>query len=98
MTLHLGAVTQQIELTAGPPALKTENAGLGQDVTYQQVQSLPEFSRSGGLMIALAPGVRFTADDVISCGTRGTRLYATIATSQKPVMRTNTNGRIGYEL
>ena len=69
VTLPVGALTQRVEVTAAAPALKTEDAGLGQNVTAHQVQALPEFSRSAGLLIALAPGVRFTADDVISYGT-----------------------------
>ena len=68
ITLEVGEISQQIEVTAAPPALKTEDAGLGQNVTYHEVESLPKFSRSAGSLLALAPGVRFTADDVISYG------------------------------
>lgn len=68
ITLEVGEISQEIEVTAAAPALKTEDAGLGQNVTYAEVQSLPKFSRSAGSLLALAPGVRFTADDVISYG------------------------------
>ena len=68
ITLQVGAVTQAVEVKAQAPVLNTTDAGLGQQVQYKTVQDLPQFSRSAGMLLALAPGVRFTADDVISYG------------------------------
>lgn len=67
-TLQVGAATQLIEVTAAAPLLKTEDAGLGQNVQYNQVAGLPYFSRSAGVLLSLAPTVRYTGEDVISYG------------------------------
>src|SRR5262249_27419123 len=68
ITLQVGAVTQAVEVKAQAPVLNTTDAGLGQQVQYKTVQDLPQFSRSAGMLLALAPGVRVTADDRISYG------------------------------
>ena len=68
VTLQVGAATQLIEVEATAPLLKTEDAGLGQNVQYQQVAGLPYFSRSAGVLLSLAPTVRYTGEDVISYG------------------------------
>src|SRR5262245_37524038 len=66
--LQVGATTQTVEVQASAPLLKTEDAGLGQSVQYQQVSSLPYFNRSAGVLLSLAPTVRYTGEDVISYG------------------------------
>ncbi|MBM3775815.1 MAG: TonB-dependent receptor, partial [Acidobacteria bacterium] len=66
--LQVGAATQIIEVLATAPLLKTEDAGLGQNVQYQQVASLPYFNRSAGVLLSFAPTVRYTGEDVISYG------------------------------
>src|SRR5262249_15912995 len=58
ITLKVGAVSQQVQVTAEAPALKTEDAGLGQNVTQSTVAALPYFNRSAGALLALAPTVR----------------------------------------
>src|SRR6266404_544307 len=63
-----GATTQTVEVQASAQLLKTEDAGLGQNVQYKQVASLPYFSRSAGVLLSLAPTVRYTGEDVISYG------------------------------
>lgn len=68
ITLQLGAVTQEIQVTAAAPALKTEDAGLGQNVGQTTVAALPYFNRSAGALLALAPTVRYAGEDVISYG------------------------------
>jgi hypothetical protein len=68
ITLKIGEVSQQVEVTAEAPALKTEDAGLGVNISYEQVSTLPKFGRSMGAMLALAPGVRYTTEDYISYG------------------------------
>src|SRR5262249_7230743 len=68
INLKVGEVSQQVEVTAEAPALKTEDAGLGVNISYEQVSTLPKFGRSMGAMLALAPGVRYTTEDYISYG------------------------------
>jgi hypothetical protein len=68
ITLQVGAATQIVEVNAMAPLLKTEDAGLGQNVQYTQVAGLPYFSRSAGVLLSLAPTVRYTGEDVISYG------------------------------
>lgn len=67
-TLKVGAVSQTVQVTSAPPQLRTEEAGLGQTVTYQQVAKLPYFSRSAGVLLSLSPAVRYAGEDVISYG------------------------------
>src|SRR5581483_3616013 len=67
-SLQVGAASEIIEVRAEAPLLKTEDAGLGQNVQYQQVSGLPYFSRSAGVLLSLAPTVRYTGEDVISYG------------------------------
>jgi Carboxypeptidase regulatory-like domain/TonB dependent receptor len=55
-TLHVGAVTQQVQVTAAPAALQTTSATLGQVVGSQQVVQLPLNGRQFSQMILLTPG------------------------------------------
>lgn len=68
VTLVVGTVGQNVEVSAAPPLLKTEDSGLGQTVEYHQVARLPYFSRSAGALLGLSPGVRYTGEDQISYG------------------------------
>ena len=67
-SLQPGTVSQEVTVTAAAPALKTEDAGLGQDVAQSTVAALPYFNRSAGALLALAPTVRYAGEDVISYG------------------------------
>ena len=68
ISLKVGALAQQVQVTANAQALKTEDAGLGQNVLPQTVAALPYFNRSAGALLALAPTVRYAGEDVISYG------------------------------
>jgi len=68
VTLRVGAVTQRVQVTAAPPLLNTQDAGLGQAVSYHDVAKLPYFSRSAGVLLELSPGVRYAGEDLISYG------------------------------
>jgi Carboxypeptidase regulatory-like domain len=68
VSLTVGAITQSVEVNAGAPLLKTEDAGLGQSVQPQEISGLPYFNRSAGVLLSLAPTVRYTGEDVISYG------------------------------
>lgn len=67
-TLKVGSVSQQVEVSAAPAQLRTQEAGLGQTVQYAQVAKLPYFSRSAGVLLSLSPAVRYAGEDVISYG------------------------------
>lgn len=68
VTLTVGAVTQSVQVDAAAPLLKTEDSGLGQSVQSQEIEGLPYFNRSAGVLLSLAPTVRYTGEDVISYG------------------------------
>lgn len=57
MTLQVGAVTEQVTVTAAPQALQTENANLASTIDSEQIQRLPEFGRDPYELLKLAPGV-----------------------------------------
>jgi len=67
-TLQVGAVTQAIQVSAAAPLLTTEDAGLGQNVTAGQIEDLPFFNRSAGILVQLSPGIRYLGEDFISYG------------------------------
>lgn len=66
--LAVGEVNQSVEVTASAPLLKTEDSGLGQSIQSEQIAALPYFNRSAGVLLSLAPTVRYTGEDVISYG------------------------------
>lgn len=68
LTLQVGEMSQQVDVTASAPLLKTEDPGLGQSVQYEAVKSLPYFNRSAGTLMQLSPGVRYTGEDALSYG------------------------------
>jgi len=68
ITLKVGSVSETVRVEATAAFLKTEDPGLGENVEYSQVSSLPYFNRSAGVLLALAPTVRYTGEDVISYG------------------------------
>ena len=68
ITLKVGSVSETVRVEATAAFLKTEDPGLGESVEYSQVSSLPYFNRSAGVLLELAPTVRYTGEDVISYG------------------------------
>lgn len=55
-TLHVGKVTQTVQVTSKPSALQTTTSTLGQVIGTQQVSQLPLNGRQFTQMILLAPG------------------------------------------
>lgn len=56
-TLHLGAVSQQIDVTGRAEVMDTETASLGQTIERRTVQDLPLNGRNYLTLGALSPGV-----------------------------------------
>lgn len=56
-TLHLGAVTQQIDVTGRAEVMDTETASLGQTIERRTVQDLPLNGRNYLTLGSLSPGV-----------------------------------------
>ncbi len=57
ISMQVGDVTQNIEVTAAPPVLQTENANLSQVVNSRAVEELPVNGRNVLNLTALVPGV-----------------------------------------
>src|SRR3954452_546165 len=57
VSMQVGNLDQQIEVTAQTPMLQTENASQGQVVQGRSVQELPLNGRNVLNLVALAPGV-----------------------------------------
>jgi hypothetical protein len=55
-TLQVGQVSQQVQVTAAPPALETANATIGQVVGSRQIVDLPLNGRQFTQLILLTPG------------------------------------------
>lgn len=55
-TLKVGAVTQQVQVTAAPSALETASSTIGQVIASKQVVDLPLNGRQFTQMILLTPG------------------------------------------
>ena len=56
LTLQIGAVTQQVQVTAAPPQLDTASATVGQVVNAQQAMDLPLNGRQFTQLVLLTPG------------------------------------------
>ncbi len=57
VTLNVGAVTDQVTVTASAEALHTENANVGNTVTSDEITRLPEVGRDPYELLRLTPGV-----------------------------------------
>lgn len=56
-TLHLGAISQQVEVSARAVLMDTDTASLGQTIEHRTVQDLPLNGRNYLTLGALSPGV-----------------------------------------
>lgn len=57
VTLHVGAISEQVVVTSQGPQLETENSDLGQVVTSQRILSLPLNGRNYAQLAQLSAGV-----------------------------------------
>lgn len=57
ITLVVGAVTQEVTVTASTEGLQTEDANVRNTITSQEVLTLPQFGRDPYELIRLSPGV-----------------------------------------
>jgi carboxypeptidase family protein/TonB-dependent receptor-like protein len=57
VTLHVGAINEQVVVTSQGPQLETENSDLGQVVTSQRILSLPLNGRNYAQLAQLSAGV-----------------------------------------
>jgi hypothetical protein len=68
LTLTVGSVNQQVQVTGAAPQLRTQDSALGQTVSYQVIEALPMFNRDAGQLIASTPTMRYYGEDHISHG------------------------------
>lgn len=64
LQLVVGTNEQVVEVKASPVLLRTEDAGLGQSVQMEEVRRLPFLNRSVGMLVGLAPNVRYLGDEL----------------------------------
>jgi hypothetical protein len=57
VTLEIGAVSDQVTVTASAEALSTENANTGATITAEEVERLPQVGRDPYELLRLTPGV-----------------------------------------
>jgi outer membrane receptor protein involved in Fe transport len=57
VVLEVGAVSDQVTVTASGDALQTENANTSNTITAQEIHQLPQFGRDPYELIRLTPGV-----------------------------------------
>src|SRR5215467_6810710 len=57
VVLQVGAVADQVTVTAGGDALQTENANTSNTITAQEIHQLPQFGRDPYELVRLTPGV-----------------------------------------
>jgi len=57
ITLQVGAVTEQVTVTAAQEALQTQDANLSSTISSEQIQGLPQFGNDPYELLRLAPGV-----------------------------------------
>ncbi len=71
--LELGAVTQEVTVTAAPPLVETATASGGTVFDPEKTQSLPLNGRQAYMLLQLTPGVMFTQTQFGATGFSGTR-------------------------
>jgi hypothetical protein len=57
VTVQIGAVSEQVTVSASAESLRTENANVGTTITTEQIDRLPQFGRDPYELIRLTPGV-----------------------------------------
>lgn len=57
VSLQVGAVTQQVVVSATNEGLQTEDASISGTISQQQIERLPQFGRDPYELVRLAPGV-----------------------------------------
>jgi outer membrane receptor protein involved in Fe transport len=57
VTLQIGAVTEQVTVTASSEALRTENANVGAEIDSREIERLPQFGRDPYELLRFTPGV-----------------------------------------
>ena len=66
--LEAGAVTQQVEVSTATPLLETESVGLDQNISEEQVETLPMNGRNWTSLTELTPGVSTSPRNNINLG------------------------------
>jgi len=57
LTLQVGNVSQQVEVTGAPPLIQTDSATLGSVIEQQTIQNMPLSGRNVNDLLTLVPGV-----------------------------------------
>src|SRR5438445_6910471 len=57
VTLEIGAVTEQVTVTASEEALRAEDANVSSTISSEQIERLPQYGRDPFELLRLAPGV-----------------------------------------
>lgn len=57
VTLQVGAVNEQVTVTAAPEALQTQDANVSSTISSEQIQGLPQYGSDPYELLRLAPGV-----------------------------------------
>src|SRR5262249_12665135 len=57
VTWDVGAVTEQVTVTASEERLQTQDGSISSTITSQQIERLPQFGRDPYELLRLAPGV-----------------------------------------
>ncbi len=57
VTLQVGAISEQVTVTANAEALHTENASTGTTISTEEIARLPQFGRDPYELLRLTPGV-----------------------------------------
>jgi len=57
VTLQVGAISEQVTVTANAEALHTENASTGTTISTEEITRLPQFGRDPYELLRLTPGV-----------------------------------------
>jgi len=57
VTLEIGAVSEQVTVSASGEALQTQDANISSTISAEQIEKLPQFGRDPYELLKLAPGV-----------------------------------------
>jgi hypothetical protein len=72
-TLQVGAISEQVEVTAAPPMIETANGSGGTILDERTLQNVPVSGRQVYMLIGTTPGSQFTQTQFGPGGNSGTR-------------------------
>jgi outer membrane receptor protein involved in Fe transport len=94
ISLEIGSVDQQVNVTTAPPEINTSSSELGRTVQSHEIENLPLVERNVYTLLDLTPGVQSNNNGVASAST-GTSTFILGYPEQRTLINGGTDGGTG---